>query len=73
MEDGWMDVTAVDSWFRYARAKQMAFDSIVSDYGLTCGSLLLGTAAAASRKRTQPAYVFVNEWAPTLQGMYDPR
>lgn len=52
----------------------MAFASLVSDYGLTCGSLLLGTAAAASTKRTQPAYVYMNQWAPTMPGVgHDPR
>lgn len=56
------------------RDPQLAFDSLVSDYALTCGSLLLGTAAAASPQRTQPAYVYVNQWAPTLRGgAYDPR
>lgn len=44
---------------------QLAYDSIVSDYGLSCASIALSqTAKAPSGRYQSPIYVFVNDWAP---------
>lgn len=41
---------------------QLAFDSLASDYGLTCGNAALATAAVATGRRRAPTYLMYNAW-----------
>lgn len=44
----------------------LGYDDINTDYGLTCGSVDIAVGAAAGgRGRTQPIYLYVNQWAPS--------
>ena len=56
---------------------QKAYDSIVSDYGLSCSSLVLSDSAKGPSGRFRsPIYVFVNEWPlqyPIFEGNYRAR
>lgn len=41
---------------------QLAFDSLASDYGLTCANAALAVEAVASGLRAAPTYLMYNAW-----------
>ena len=41
---------------------QLAFDSLASDYGLTCGNAALAAAAVTTGRRRAPTYLMYNAW-----------
>ena len=41
---------------------QLAFDTLASDYGLTCANVALATAAVTTGRRKAPTYVMYNAW-----------
>ena len=51
-------------WADAAVNPQKAYDSIVSDYGLSCSSIILSRTAKSNGGRySAPIYIFVNDWS----------
>ena len=44
---------------------QLAYDSLVADYGLTCAGLTIANILTASNARTAPVYLLYNAWSPS--------